>query len=61
MISIRNYFEEQIRIFDECHRLLLIDKNEKDIHKLRTTLKRLRTLNILLDEILLNRKKFPDN
>jgi CHAD domain-containing protein len=61
MISIRNYFKEQIKIFDECHARLSINKDEKNIHKLRTTLKRLRTLNILLDEILLRQKKFPEN
>jgi CHAD domain-containing protein len=59
MIRIKNYYTEQIRVFNECHSNLLKAVTEQDIHKLRTTLKRLKTFNILLDGLLFRQKDFP--
>jgi len=59
MIRIKNYYAEQIRVFNECHSNLLKNVTEQDIHKLRTTLKRLKTFNILLDGLLYRQKDFP--
>jgi CHAD domain-containing protein len=58
MIKFKDYLEEQIQTFTECHSRLLSNTTEEDIHKLRTTLKKLKSFNILLDEILGN-KDFP--
>jgi len=59
MTKFQNYFAEQKRIFTEYHSNLLIKTTEEDIHKLRTTLKRLKTFNILLDGLLFRQKDFP--
>jgi CHAD domain-containing protein len=59
MTRLQEYFEDQIRIFNEHHSRLLIDVTEEDIHKIRTTLKRLKNFNILLDGLLFRDKDFP--
>ena len=59
MTRLQEYFEDQIRIFNEHHSRLLIDVTEEDIHKIRTTLKRLKNFNILLDGLLFREKDFP--
>lgn len=59
MTRLQEYFEDQIRIFNEHHSRLLIDVTEEDIHWIRTTLKRLKNFNILLDGLLFRDKDFP--
>ena len=59
MTRLQEYFEDQIRIFNEHHSRLLINVTEEDIHKIRTTLKRLKNFNILLDGLLFREKDFP--
>jgi CHAD domain-containing protein len=59
MTRLQEYFEDQKKIFNEHHSRLLIDVTEDDIHKIRTTLKRLKNFNILLDGLLFRDKDFP--
>ena len=59
MTRFQDYFNEQIKTFNECHSNLLEQTTEKDIHRLRTTLKKLKTFNILLDGLLFRQKDFP--
>jgi CHAD domain-containing protein len=59
MIRFEKYFTEQIENFKICHSNLIKEITEDDIHKLRTTLKRLRTLNLILDGLLFREKNFP--
>ena len=59
MTKFQDYFTEQIKNFNEYHSRLLIEVNKEDIHKLRTTIKKLRTFNILLDGLLFRDKDFP--
>ena len=59
MARIQDYFNEQINNFKLYHSNLLVKPTEEDIHKLRTTLKKLKTLNILLDGLLYREKDFP--
>lgn len=59
MTRFQDYYTEQIKTFNECHSNLLEKTTEQDIHKLRTTLKRLKTFNILLDGLLFRQKDFP--
>ena len=59
MTRLQEYFEDQIRIFNEHHSRLFIEVTEEDIHKIRTTLKRLKNFNILLDGLLFREKDFP--
>lgn len=59
MTRFQEYFEEQIRIFNLHHSNLLQKVTEEDIHKIRTTLKRIKTFNILLDGLLFREKDFP--
>lgn len=56
---IQDYFAELIKKFNEYHSNLLIDITKDDIHRIRTTLKRLKTFNILLDGLLFRKKDFP--
>ena len=35
MIKFKDYLEEQIQTFNECHSRLLSNPTEEDIHKLR--------------------------
>lgn len=59
MIKFQDYFTDLITTFNECHSRLLVNTTEQDIHKLRTTLKKLKTFNILLDGLLFRKKDFP--
>lgn len=59
MTRLQEYFEEQIKIFNVHHSNLLVEVTEEDIHKIRTTLKRLKNFNILLDGLLFREKDFP--
>ena len=59
MTRFQDYFTDQIKTFNECHSNLLKQTTEQDIHKLRTTLKKLKTFNILLDGLLFRQKDFP--
>lgn len=59
MTRFEDYHNELIKTFNECHFNLLGQTTEKDIHKLRTTLKKLKTFNILLDGLLFRQKDFP--
>jgi len=59
MTRLQEYFEDQIRIFNVHHSNLLVEVTEEDIHKIRTTLKRLKNFNILLDGLLFREKDFP--
>lgn len=60
MTRLQDYFIEQVNIFNECHSSLLKETTKEDIHKLRTTIKRLKTFNILLDGLLFRQKDFPN-
>jgi CHAD domain-containing protein len=59
MTRFQDYFTELIKTFNECHQNLLQKTTEEDIHKLRTTLKKLKTFSILLDGLLFIEKDFP--
>ena len=59
MTRFEDYHNELIKTFNECHSNLLKQTTEQDIHKLRTTLKKLKTFNILLDGLLFRQKDFP--
>jgi len=59
MTRFQDYYTELIKTFDECHQNLLKQTTEQYIHKLRTTLKKLKTFNILLDGLLFRQKDFP--
>jgi len=59
MTRFQDYFTELTKTFNECHQNLLQQTIEQDIHKLRTTLKKLKTFNILLDGLLFREKDFP--
>jgi len=59
MTKFEKYFIEQIENFKTYHSNLVTQITEDDVHKLRTTLKRLRTLNIILDGLLFREKDFP--
>ena len=59
MTIFQDYFTEQIKNFNEYHSNLLVEVNKEDIHKLRTTIKKLKTFNILLDGLLFREKDFP--
>lgn len=59
MTRFQEYFSELINKFNEHHSNLLQETTEEDIHKIRTTLKKLRTFNILLDGLLFRDKDFP--
>ena len=59
MTRFQDYYTELIKTFNECHSKLLNKTTEEDIHKLRTTLKKLKTFNILLDGLLFRQKDFP--
>lgn len=61
MTRFQEYFEELIKKFNEYHSNLLKETTEEDIHKIRTTLKKLRTFNILLDGLLFREKDFPSD
>lgn len=59
MTRFQDYFLELTQKFNEYHINLVIETTEEDIHKIRTTLKKLRTFNILLDGLLFRDKDFP--
>jgi CHAD domain-containing protein len=59
MTRFQDYYTELIKTFNDCHQNLLNKTTEEDIHKLRTTLKKLKTFNILLDGLLFRQKDFP--
>jgi len=59
MTRFQDYFNELIKTFNEYHSKLSNKTTEEDIHKLRTTLKKLKTFNILLDGLLFRQKDFP--
>lgn len=59
MTRFQDYYSELIKTFNECHQNLLQKTTEQDIHKIRTTLKKLKTFNILLDGLLFRQKDFP--
>lgn len=59
MTIFREYFTERIKTFNTHHSNLLVRATEDDIHKLRTTIKKLRTFNTLLDGLLFRSKDFP--
>ena len=59
MTIFQDYFTEQIKNFNEYHSNLLVEVNKEDIHKLRTTIKKLKTFNILLDGLRFREKDFP--
>ena len=59
MNRFQEYFADQTRIFNEHHSNLLEKVTEEDIHKIRTTLKRLKSFNIVLDGLLFRDKDFP--
>lgn len=59
MINFEIFFVEQTNIFNECHSNLLNEVTEDDIHKLRTTLKKIKTINFILDNLLFKEKDFP--
>lgn len=59
MTNLENFFIGQINIFNMCHSNLLNQITEDDIHKLRTTLKRIKTINFVLNNFLLREKDFP--
>jgi len=59
MSFLKNYFDELTNTFNIHHINLLQNVTKEDIHKLRTTLKRLKTFNILLDNLLDLKKSFP--
>lgn len=59
MTKFQDYFAELIKTFNECHSNLLQKTTEEDIHKLRTTLKKLKTFSMLLDGLLFTEKDFP--
>lgn len=59
MTRFEDYFNQQIKNFNEYHSNLLKETTEEDIHKLRTTIKRLKSFNILLDGLLFRQKDFP--
>jgi len=59
MTRFQEYFEEQIRIFNLHHSNLLQKVTEEDIHRIRITLKRIKTFNILLDGLLFREKDLP--
>ena len=60
MTKFQEYFDEQVKNFNEYHSKLLVLITKDDIHKIRTILKKLRTLNNLLDSLLFREKDFPD-
>lgn len=59
MTRLQDYFLDLVKTFNECHKNLLQKTTEQDIHKLRTTLKKIKTFNILLDGMLFRQKDFP--
>lgn len=59
MTRLQDYFLDLVKTFNECHKNLLQKTTEQDIHKLRTTLKKMKTFNILLDGMLFRQKDFP--
>lgn len=59
MTRFEEYFVAQINSFNEYHSNLLKEVTTEDIHKLRTTLKKLKAFNILLDGCLFREKDFP--
>ena len=59
MTRFQDYFAEQVKNFNHYHSNLVAKTTEEDIHKLRTTIKKLRTFNILLDGLLFRQKDFP--
>ena len=59
MTILQDYLEEQIIKFNEYHNNLLKNVTKDDIHKLRTTLKKLKAFNLLLDGLLFMDKDFP--
>lgn len=61
MTRFQDYFSDLLKTFNECHCKLLQKTTEEDIHKLRTTLKKIKTFNILLDGMLFRQKDFPSS
>lgn len=59
MTRFEEYFATQINSFNEYHSNLLKEITTEDVHKLRTTLKKLRAFNNLLDGCLFREKDFP--
>ena len=59
MGKLQDYFSEQVNNFNFYHANLVIKPTEEDIHKLITTLKKIKTFNILLDGMLFREKDFP--
>lgn len=59
MAKFQDYFSEQVKNFTLYHSNLLVKPTEEDIHKLRTTLKKIKTFNLLLDGMLYREKDFP--
>lgn len=59
MTIFRDYFTEKIKDFNIYHTNLLFQTTENDIHRLRTSIKKLRTFNTLLDGLLFRYKDFP--
>lgn len=59
MSRLQNYFNELNKNFNYYHSNLLKNTTKEDIHKMRTTLKKLKTFNILLDGLLFRQKDFP--
>lgn len=59
MSFLKSYFNDLTKNFNTYHSNLLQNVTKEDIHKLRTTLKKIKTFNILLDNILDIKSFFP--
>lgn len=59
MTKFETFLIDQISNFNIYHSNLLKEITEEDIHKLRTTLKKIKTINIVLNNFLFREKDFP--